>query len=140
MKGLCHVGGVTGHVEGEGSGAETGAASEVEETGADRIQIPVVGAEVSLQGVEIGDLTEGLVSVVTPEEEETEEELVVVVVTGVGAVVISGVVVEEAPLALSPAISGLTLIGLERHVEQCAVRTDSIDLGSVFKMTVYWRV
>ncbi|XP_063682127.1 pre-mRNA 3' end processing protein WDR33-like isoform X2 [Bolinopsis microptera] len=101
---------------------------------------PSSRAEVSLQGVEIGDLTEGLVSVVTPEEEETEEELVVVVVTGVGAVVISGVVVEEAPLALSPAISGLTLIGLERHVEQCAVRTDSIDLGSVFKMTVYWRV
>ena len=83
---------------------------------------------------------QGLVSVVTPEEEETEEEHVVVVVTGVGGVVISGGVVEEVPPALSPAISGLTLIGLEGHVKQCAVRTDFIDLGSVFKMTVYWRL
>ena len=57
----------------------------------------------------------------------------VVVVTGVGGVVISGGVVEEGPPALSPAISGRTLIGLEGHVEQCAVRTDFIDLGSVLE-------
>lgn len=140
MTGLCHVVEVMGHVGGEGSEAEIGAASEVEETEAGRIQIQVIEAEVSLPGEETGGLTEGLVSVVTPEEEETEEEHVVVVVTGVGGVVISGGVVEEVPPALSPAISGLTLIGLEGHVEQCAVRTDFIDLGSVFKMTVYWRL